>query len=222
MNDIEKISFREMTIAEVAKALSVDMSTVRRYIEKVFPGRLKSGIKTWLNEEEVTLIKLKLQENQHLVRPAELPKTDLEKKLLVKQAMDILNEEIEELKGQVESQSLQLEEAKPKIEFHDQLETTKDVIPIAEYANLLSKRGFDIGEKRLFKFFYEKNYLITRIRPFQKCLENKWMEVKEYTYIDRNEQERIGRRVFITGKGQTYFTGIVKGHFTQKPVQTSF
>lgn len=66
-----------MSITEIAQLFNVDESTVRRYIGKVFPEKIKNGVKTLLDENEVTAVKLKLQQNQYLVRPADLPKTDL-------------------------------------------------------------------------------------------------------------------------------------------------
>lgn len=82
-----------MPLNEVAATLGYDESTIRKIGKDLFPNVFQNGIKTYLTEYQVTAIKM------HLGKNSELPKTNLEKKLLVQQAMIILNEEIDELKN---------------------------------------------------------------------------------------------------------------------------
>jgi len=202
----ELVKNKMMTINEVASSLGVDESTIRKYANKIFPDKIKNGVKTFFNEEAVTSIKLKLQQNQHLARSSELPKTDLEKKLLIQQAMGFLQEEIEGLKQKVESQSLQLTEAQPKIEFHDQVETSINSISVAEFANLLTKNGFKTGQNKMFGFFRDNKYLTGENRPYQIYLNAGLFEIKKITYSDHKGKERTAQKVLVTGKGQVYFT----------------
>lgn len=107
-------------------------------------------------------------------------------------------------------QAKQLEEQKPKVEFAEKVETSVNSITVAEFANLLTKDGFKIGQNNLFKWFYENKYLIKSDRPYQKTLDNGWVEIKKIAYEDNSENERTAQKVLITGKGQIYFTNILK------------
>jgi phage antirepressor YoqD-like protein len=156
---------RMMTVKQVADALKVSEMSVLRYIKKTYPEKLQSGKKCLLNEVEVTAVKLNMQQNQHLNRSVELPKTDLEKELLIQQAMQFQAEKIEKLQ-------MELENAKPKIEFHDNVEVSVNSITVAGMANLLTRNGFKIGQNNLFKWFYDNKYLISSDRPYQKYLDS--------------------------------------------------
>jgi anti-repressor protein len=108
-------------------------------------------------------------------------------------------------------QAKKIEADRPKVEFAEKVETSVNSISVAEFANLLTKDGFKIGQNNLFKWFYENNYLIKSDRPYQKTLDNKWVEIEKITYPDYNsENEKTAHKVLITGKGQVYFTNILK------------
>lgn len=173
-----------MTVKEVSGALGIGETTVLKYIKRVFPDKLKSGEKAFLNEAEVTAIKLKMQQNQQLARSQELPKTDLEKKLLVQQAMNILNEEIEILQAK-------LIEAKPKIEFYDKVGDSEGLHTVAEAAKMLGT-----GRNRLFSWM--RNYKILRQNnePYQKYIEAGYFEVKE-----NHDDKYVHAQTFVTPTG---------------------
>ena len=199
-------SEKVMTVSEVASVLKINERTVRKYIENLFPNKMKNGIKTLLNEREVTLLKLDLEKNSYLEQVGQLPKTELEETLLIQQAQDILSQRISRLQDQVNTQQLQIEADKPKVEFHSQVEASINSISVAEFANMLTKNGFKIGQNKLFKWFYENRYLINSSRPYQNALDARWFEIKKVTYKDREENERTAHKILVTGKGQTYFT----------------
>lgn len=91
---------KTMTVKEVAVILNVSRQLVSEKVKELFPEIVKNGIETKLNEKQVTTIKLNIEKNQSLPSTIVegMPKTHLEKKLIVAQAIQILNEEIEELK----------------------------------------------------------------------------------------------------------------------------
>ncbi len=64
-----------MTISELAIAFGVDSRIVTRYVNKLFPDKIKNGVQTFLNENESTQIKLDLEKNKHLDTSVKLPKT---------------------------------------------------------------------------------------------------------------------------------------------------
>ncbi len=201
MNDLIKYdnieSHKEtlMTISEVAAVFKVDQSTVRRYTYKMFPGKIINGVRTLYDEKEVTAIKLKMQQNQYLVSPADLPKTNLEKKLLVQQAIQILSEEIEELKADNELKTEKLKEAQPKIEFHDQVGDSEGLYNIGEVAKMLN---LGYGRNIFFKNLREMKIFFKR-EPYQKYIDQGYFEVKTSTNNDH-----VQKQSFVTGKGMQW------------------
>lgn len=199
-----------MTVDELSEIFSVHKTTILKYINKAFPDKIKSGIKTFLNEAEVTKIKLELQQNQHLSQSSTLPKTELEENFIILQAQNLLSQRIKKLQEEIELKSTIIEEQRPLVEFSKKVETSVNSISVAEFANLLTKDGFKIGQNNLFKWFYENKYLIKSDRPYQKTLDNGWVEMKKIAYEDNSENERTTQKTMITGKGQLYFTNILK------------
>ena len=53
-----------------------------------------------------------------------------------------------------------IEVDKPKVLFAEAVATAKTSILIGELAKLIKQNGYDIGQKRLFKFLRENGYLI--------------------------------------------------------------
>lgn len=88
----------KMTVLQVSEVLNVHEDTIRRIIKDLLPEKLKNGKITYLTEEEVTLIKARLVQNRHLAtndnlsRIADMPKTELEKDIIIRQAEMILEE----------------------------------------------------------------------------------------------------------------------------------
>jgi len=83
MNELSKE--KTMTIKEVAEIFGVSVETITAKIRELFPGKMKPGKTTYLNEIEVTAIKL------NSVKKYE-PETDLEM-LLLQKKLDIWKDE---------------------------------------------------------------------------------------------------------------------------------
>lgn len=67
-----------------------------------------------------------------------------------------------------------------------------------------------IGQKRLFDWMREKDYLIKRKgsdwnSPTQKAMELELFEIKESTVNNPDGSVRINKTTKVTGKGQQYF-----------------
>ena len=56
-------------------------------------------------------------------------------------------------------QSKQLEEQKPKVLFADSVIASKGSILVRELAKLIKQNGYDIGEKKLYRWLREKGYI---------------------------------------------------------------
>lgn len=126
MNDLT--TEKMMTVREVAEVLKVSGQAVRDAIKKLYPDSLINGVTTFLNEEQVTAIKLQIQSggNRYLKDNFEVinVKTDLEKELLIFQAMQFQQEKINKLQLEVEKANNQI-----KMLVHDfkKLYTTTEI-----------------------------------------------------------------------------------------------
>ncbi|MDR3587353.1 MAG: phage antirepressor KilAC domain-containing protein [Desulfosporosinus sp.] len=104
-----------------------------------------------------------------------------------------------------------IEEDKPKVNFANAIEATKDTIYIGDLAKLLQKNGTDIGQTRLFEWLRQNDYLMTtfsRNTPTQHSLEMGLLEVKEDIFEFPNGDVRISKTPMVTVKGQAYFINL--------------
>ena len=87
---------QKMTVKQVADILCCHIDTIHNWIDKLFPDIKQNGKTTYLNEVQVTAIKLKMSE-AHNLRSVPKAQTRLEKSLIIRQAMRFQDELIEEL-----------------------------------------------------------------------------------------------------------------------------
>jgi transposase len=87
---------KTMTIKEIAEILNVSVELITKKVRELYPDKMKTGKTTYLNEIEVTRINLEIKQNPHLVQSYEV-KTKLEKNLIVRQAIQFLEEDKLEL-----------------------------------------------------------------------------------------------------------------------------
>lgn len=100
-------------------------------------------------------------------------------------------------------------EDRPKVLFAEAVETSHTSILVGDLAKLLKQNGVDIGQRRLFDWLREKDYLMksgsSKNMPTQKSMDLKLFEVKERTINNPDGSVRITKTPKVTGKGQTYF-----------------
>lgn len=115
----------------------------------------------------------------------------------------------EKLNEQVLNLETRLEADKPKVLFAEAVETSHTSILVGDLAKLLKQNGVDIGQRRLFDWLREKDYLMksgsSKNMPTQKSMDLKLFEVKERTISNPDGSVRITKTPKVTGKGQTYF-----------------
>lgn len=100
-------------------------------------------------------------------------------------------------------------EDRPKVLFAEAVETSHTSILVGDLAKLLKQNGVDIGQRRLFDWLRENEYLMkdgsSKNMPTQKSMDLKLFEVKERTINNPDGTIRITKTPKVTGKGQTYF-----------------
>ena len=110
---------------------------------------------------------------------------------------------------QLKQKEIIIQEMRPKALFADAVAIADTSILIGDLAKLIKKNGHDIGQKRLFEWLRNHDYLIksgnSKNMPTQKSMELKLFEVKERTINNPDGSVRITKTTKVTGHGQQYF-----------------
>lgn len=183
-----------MTIKEIAETLGKDESTIRKIGKQLFPESFQNGIKTELTEMQTTAIKLNLGNN------SELPKTTLEKQLLIRQAMFLQDEMINELRAQIA-------DAQPKIEFFDSVTSSKDAIDMKDAAKVLN---IGIGRNTLFQKLRDLGILMENKTPYQTYIDRGYFRVIESRWVTPQGETKISLKTVVYQRGLDYILKAVK------------
>ncbi len=196
-----------MTVKEVAKVLGVGEATIKRTVEKLrseLTGVKNSQGGYEFNEQDVTKIKLLIEKNPHIDTQG-LPKTDLEKQLIIRQARQYMEEALEEARRE-------LNDAQPKIEFYDSVAGSSDAISIREVAKVLN---MDIGQNRLFSLLRKYHILMDsypKNTPYQKYIDAGWFRVIEQKY-ELHGEVQISFKTLVYQKGIEGIRRLVKKYY---------
>lgn len=128
---------------------------------------------------------------------------------LMAKALLVANNKIKERDAIIERQQAKIEADKPKTIFADAVSTSHTSILVGDLAKLICQNGVQIGQKRLFEWLRQNNFLIksgsSRNMPTQKSIGLGLFEIKESTVQNPDGSVRITRTPKVTGKGQIYF-----------------
>jgi phage antirepressor YoqD-like protein len=194
-----------MTVKEVALALGVDESTVRRHIKTIRENvGVENGKTTYINQVEASEIKKRIERSgrNDLCNVAEVKnvQTDLERKEIVFQAMQIMHEEIEILRAQ----NLELQ---PKAALADRVLISRDEISIKDAASVLNVPG--IGQNNLFSMLRNLKLLDQKNMPYREYIDRGYFRVIEQPWPGRNGQTHINLKTLVTQKGLEYLSRIL-------------
>ena len=107
-------------------------------------------------------------------------------------------------------QSKQLEEQKPKVLFADSVIASKGSILVRELAKLIKQNGYDIGEKKLYRWLREKGYICKNsTEPTQMAMNLGLFEIVVRTIERGDAPPKATRTTKVTGKGQVYFINML-------------
>ena len=109
--------------------------------------------------------------------------------------MDILQLAMDAEK-EVQVLTHQVEELKPKADFHDKVVISEDAIPVSKAAKIIGT-----GRTRLFAFMRQMKWITRTNEPYQSKIESGHLDVKigTWNHSERGLQETI--TTLITGKG---------------------
>ena len=190
---------RIMTVKEVAEALTCSIDLIQKKVKEYFPEIVENGKTTYLNEIQVTKIKLDIEKNPYLRQSSEV-KTDLEKALLIKQAMQFQDEIIESLQKENADLKQKVIEDKPKVEFFDTVTESLDAIDMGQAAKVLN---LGIGRNQLFEFLRGQSVLMSDNLPFQKYIDCGYFRVIEKKY-SANGEPHINFKTVVYQTGLSY------------------
>lgn len=138
------------------------------------------------------------------------PKDD--EKLLLAKAVLFMQSEIDEKTMKIKALENNASQDRPKVIFAEAVESSNHSILIGELAKIIKQKGYDIGQKRLFAWLRENNYLMKKgdayNMPTQKAMEMRLFEIKESLVTHSNGHQSVVATTKVTGKGQVYFINL--------------
>lgn len=119
-------------------------------------------------------------------------------------------EEKEKLALENKKQAEVIESQKPAVVFTDAVKGSESSCLIGELAKLIKQNGYDIGEKRLFKWLREKGYLGSHGERYN-IPNQRWAHLFELKKGVRSGDNGVMHTTITTkvnGKGQVYFINL--------------
>lgn len=128
---------------------------------------------------------------------------------LLSKALMVAQRKIDEKNNIIAMQDSRIQGMIPKEIFADAVSASHTSILVGDLAKLICQNGVQIGQKRLFEWLRENNFLIksgaSRNMPKQRYVEQGLFEVKESNIQNPDGSVRITKTTKVTGKGQVYF-----------------
>lgn len=138
---------------------------------------------------------------------------------LLSKALMVAQRKIDEKNNIIAMQDSRIQGMIPKEIFADAVSASHTSILVGDLAKIICQNGVQIGQKRLFEWLRENNFLIksgaSRNMPKQRYVEQGLFEVKESNIQNPDGSVRITKTTKVTGKGQVYFVNkFLKGAWT--------
>ena len=128
---------------------------------------------------------------------------------LLSKALMVAQRKIDEKNNIIAMQDSRIQGMIPKEIFADAVSASHTSILVGDLAKLICQNGVQIGQKRLFEWLRENNFLsksgASRNMPKQRYVEQGFFEVKESNIQNPDGSVRITKTTKVTGKGQVYF-----------------
>lgn len=169
----------------------------------VFGSRLKTAkeFKHWVTSDVLPTLR---KTGSYLITTDQVSRKDLA--LMIIKA----EEEKEKLALENKKQAEVIESQKPAVIFTDAVKGSDSSCLVGELAKLIKQNGYDIGEKRLFKWLRENGYLGSHGERYN-IPNQRWAHLFELKKGVRSGDNRVMRTTITTkvnGKGQVYFINL--------------
>jgi phage antirepressor YoqD-like protein len=196
-----------MTVKEVAGVLNVSERVVQLAVKKLYQEAVKNGVTTYLNEEQVTAVKLELESHHNLEGTFEVS-TRMERQLYIAKALQFANEEINELQTELLQKTAQIAADAPKVEFFDQVADSGDALPMRDVAAALNMPGW--GRNKIFEYLRKKGVLDERNVPYREFQDRRYFRVIEQKYTDSDGETHISLKTLVYQRGVNFIRGLLK------------
>ena len=169
----------------------------------VFGSRLKTAkeFKHWVTSDVLPTLR---KTGSYLITTDQVSRKDLA--LMIIKA----EEEKEKLALENKKQAEVIESQKPAVIFTDAVKGSDSSCLVGELAKLIKQNGYDIGEKRLFKWLRENGYLGSHGERYN-IPNQRWAHLFELKKGVRSGDNRVMHTTITTkvnGKGQVYFINL--------------
>ena len=132
--------------------------------------------------------------------------------LVANSTIEKRNERIRQLEADNAEKARAIEEAQPSIVFTQAVSGSVSSCLVGELAKLIDQNGYPMGEKRLFRWLRDNEYLGTKGEryniPNQRYIEKGFFELKKGTRSGNNGVMHTTVTTKVTGKGQVYFINL--------------
>jgi phage antirepressor YoqD-like protein len=188
---------RRMTVKELAERFCCDIHTITNHANRLFPSKIRNGVKTFFDEKEVTLIleSIKSVKSQNDTLKVDLQGTETTLTPALKIAQ--LAELIEQSHRAIESiKDAEIAELKPKAEVYDGLVERGKALCLRDTAGEIGIRQTDFIE-----FLLHHRYLYRKGEEFRFYAEHrKYFVEKEIVHNGYD-----GLQVLVTPEGRGHF-----------------
>jgi phage antirepressor YoqD-like protein len=206
MNEIALDGDTRMTVREVADVLGVSERVVQLAVKKMFPEIVKNGVPTYLNESQVTAIKMGLESHHNLEGTFEVS-TRLERQLYIAKALQFANEEIQQLQTELSQKEQKIATDAPKVEFFNQVADSKDALQMRDVAAALNLP--DWGRNKIFSFLRKRSVLDDRNVPYRDYQDRGYFRVIEQKFTDNDGETHISLKMLVYQRGVEFIRKLI-------------
>lgn len=208
MNELSLVtdlkSEKIVTTKELAEVLGVDVTTVRKTVNRLEQGgevihyltKDKYGNNCFVyTEEQATLIKQEIQKHHNLAsRQIDNVTTDTEMMMNIQRDFAWLVQKNKELQA--------------KADFYDCVTGSKDTVDMKECAKVINFRGW--GRNKIFELLRQKGVLDRGNQPYQRYCDMKYFRIIESKYVLPTGEVKISLKTVIYQKGLDFIRKLIE------------
>lgn len=133
--------------------------------------------------------------------------------IVMARAILIQNKKILGYKEKIDILEKKIENDAPRVSFAETIEKASDCLLVREFSKLIATEGIHLGEKKLYRWFREKGFILKNsTEPTQIAVQKGLFKVAERV-VKAVTGDIISTTTRITGKGQVYFLDLLKKEF---------
>ena len=133
--------------------------------------------------------------------------------IVMARAILIQNKKILGYKEKIDILEKKIENDAPRVSFAETIEKASDCLLVREFSKLIATEGIHLGEKKLYRWFREKGFILKNsTEPTQTAVQKELFKVAERV-VKAVTGDIISTTTRITGKGQVYFLDLLKKEF---------